>query len=89
MSYNTFVFETAIHACGYVVEQIKKESLDKVKFALGAVIKGTYVKRVRWDSEGKCFSLKCKALPKYDLPLASVQKKIFNKEFKEVELIQY
>lgn len=76
MAYNTFIFETAILERGYVVEEIRKESLEKVKFVLGAVIKGTYVKRVRWDSEGKCFSPKGKALPQYDLPMEEVQSRL-------------
>lgn len=80
MAYNTIVFETAIHACGYIVDEIRKESLDKVKSVLGSVIEGTYVKRVRWDSEGKCFSPKGKALSKYDLPLEEVQSRLKARE---------
>lgn len=76
MSYNTLAFETAIHACGYVVEVIKKDGPDKVRSVLGAVVEGTLVKRVRWNSEGKCFSPKGKALPKYDIPLEEVQSRL-------------
>lgn len=80
MVYNTEVFETAIHAAGYVIDEIRKESPDKVKSILGSVIEGTHVKRVRWDSEGKCFSPKGKELPKFDLPLDAIQLRILNKK---------
>lgn len=73
MAYNTESFEKAINDFGYVIEEVRKSSLDKVCAVFGAVIEGTLVKRVRWDSEGKCFSFKGKELSKYDLPLESVQ----------------
>lgn len=94
MAYNTLIFEKAMHAYGYVIERIAKDSQSTVKSVFGAVIEGTLVKRVRWNTEGKCFSPKGKALSKYDLPLEAVYSILLNKsisseEFKQLKSITY
>lgn len=90
MAYNTLIFEKAIHSFGYVIEQIKKNSTDRVLSVYGAIIEGIHVKRVRWDSEGKCFSQKGKALSKYDLPLEEVQSRLKKCElYEKVQMYSY
>ena len=69
MAYNTEIFEKAANSCGYVIESIRKSSLNAVESAKGSIVEGTLVKQVRWNAEGKCFSYRCNPLPKYDLPL--------------------
>ncbi len=69
MAYNTEIFEKAAHERGYVIESIRKSSPNAVESMRGAVVEGTLVKQVRWNAEGKCFSYRCKPLPKYDLSL--------------------
>lgn len=76
MGYNTQTFEIAAQSLGYVIEKIKKNSVDRVDSMFGAIIEGTLVKQVRWDSSGHCFSYKGKKLPKYDLPLETIQSRI-------------
>ena len=76
MAYNTEVFENALHARGYIIEKIKYSVPGLVKSILGAVVEGTLVKQVWWNNEGKCFSFKGKAQPKYDLPLEEVEKRL-------------
>lgn len=76
MAYNTEIFEDSLHAKGYVIERVKYSSPGIVKYVLGAIVEGTLVKRAWWNFEGKCFSHKGKALPKYDLPLEQVQKRL-------------
>lgn len=76
MGYNTQIFETAAQSLGYVIEKIKKNSLDTVDSMFGAIVEGTLVKQVRWDSYGHCFSYKGKKLPKYDLPLDTIQTRV-------------
>lgn len=68
MAYNTDVFEKALQEKGYVIEKVKYSAPHEVKSVFGAVVEGTLVKQVWWNYEGKCFSFKGKALPKYDLP---------------------
>lgn len=60
MGYNTQTFETAAQSLGYVIEKIKKNNLDTVDSMFGAIVEGTLVKQVRWDSYGHCFSYKGK-----------------------------
>lgn len=69
MAYDTEIFEIAAQSRGFVIERIKKSSPDTVESMFGAVVEGTLVKQVRWDSEGRCFSYKGKALSKYNLEL--------------------
>ena len=78
MAYNTEIFERAAHACGYVIESIRKSSPNTVESVKGSVVEGTLVKQVRWNAEGKCFSYRCNPLPKYDLPLEEVSANLFN-----------
>ena len=47
MGYNTQTFETAVQSLGYVIEKIKKNSLDTVDSMFGAIVEGTLVKQVR------------------------------------------
>jgi len=72
MGYNTKTFEEAAKSFGYVIERIKKNSLNSVDSMFGAIVEGTLVKQVRWDSSGHCFSYKGKRLPKYDLHLNAI-----------------
>lgn len=81
MGYNTNEFEIAAQSRDFIIERIKKSSPDTVESMFGAVVEGTLVKQVRWDSEGRCFSYKGKALPKYDLSLKSI-KRILNHNLK-------
>lgn len=69
MEYNIAEFEKAALKKGFVIDSIKKSSPITVQSMFGSVISGTLVRPVRWDSNGRCYSLRGKPLSMYDLEL--------------------
>lgn len=92
--YTTEIFETAIHSCGYEIEQIKyTDKSHEVRKVIGTVpipkkktINGCrktviHHKKVRWDATGHCFSRSSNVRQrKFDLPILTII------EWKKIEM---
>lgn len=91
--YTTQEIELAINKCGYKLFQLKKaNNTDEITTIIGEVsfliprrkekkIYVTQTKKVRWDSAGRCYSLRSnRRLRKFDLPLATAREEIRLKE---------
>lgn len=83
--YTTDVFETAINSCGYTIIEIKYVNKNEVHKVEGTVpipkkvtIDGKrqtviHEKKVRWDANGSCFSLRSNIRQRdFDLPLSTI-----------------
>lgn len=83
--YTTDIFETAINSCGYTIIEIKYVNKNEVHKVEGTVpipkkvtIDGkrqTVIreKKVRWDANGSCFSLRSNIRQRnFDLPLSTI-----------------
>lgn len=91
--YTVKEIEHAINECGYKLQNIKRaNNTDEIITIIGDVSyliprrkeKKIYVaqtKKVRWDSAGRCYSLRSnRRLRKFDLPLATAREEIRLKE---------
>lgn len=72
MDNNTQDFEAAAIKQGYIIERIKKNEFNKITTMYGSIRSGIYVRPVRWNHLGHCFSRRGKALSKYNLKLQSL-----------------
>lgn len=83
--YTTDIFETAINSCGYTIIEIKYVNKNEVHKVEGTVpipkkvtIDGKrqtviHEKKVRWDANGSCFSLRSNIRQRdFDLPLSTI-----------------